>query len=319
MTDREPKIAYERTTLAFLEALKSSVDDAPDPDDIEALRSSASKLQLDHTCHVPAGVAIENGEVEGRDGAIPIRIYRRHGRRAPAPVLVYFHGGAWVIGGLDECDGVCARLCRYGDVSVVSVGYRLAPENKFPAAVLDSIDAVLWVANNLADFNGVAGKLGVAGDSAGGNLAAVVCQQLKRMSRPVVSQQVLIYPCLAPRDPEKYPSRVAFGGDECFLNEAGFEQLLGLYRRTAADESDKMLWPALETNLSDLPDTYIVTAEFDMLRDEARTYGEALIASGNRVTYKCYEGTIHGFFCFSGTIQPGMQALNDLCEHLQSW
>lgn len=314
-----PKFAYEQTTAGFLEAVAAMDGDALALDDIEGFRSSASRLQLEHTCNVPDGVDIENREIESRDGSIPIRIYRRHGESQLAPVLVYFHGGAWVIGGLDECDGVCASLCRYGGVSVVSVDYRLAPEHKFPAAVLDSIDAVLWAVKNAESIGGLAGKLGVAGDSAGGNLAAVVCQQLKSMDKPIVSRQVLIYPCLAPRDPEKYPSRELFGGDDCFLNESGFRHLLELYRRSSEDELDTRLWPALESGLGNLPDTYIVTAEFDMLRDEAREYGRALTASGNSVTYRCYKGTIHGFFCFSGTIEPGRQALYDLCEYLQGW
>lgn len=311
--------AYEPSTRTFLDAFEASDKVDPSVADIREFRKAARQLQLDHACAVPAGVEITNRLIDGRDGVIPIRIYRRQRRTAPSPVLVYLHGGAWVIGGLDECDGLCGYLCRHGEVTVVSVDYRLAPEHKFPAAVHDCIDAVQWVSEGAHELGASARGLGVAGDSAGGNLAAAVCQQLKGRRVAAISRQVLLYPCLAPRDPARYPSRVAYGGEECFLNEAGFSSMLELYRRTPADDSDTMLWPALCRDLRGLPDAYIVTAEFDMLRDEAKAYRDALAASGVTVNYENYSGTIHGFIGFAGTIEPGMRALDDLCGYLRTW
>ena len=262
---------------------------------------------------------MEEREVPGRNGSIPIRIYTDPTNRTPHPTLVYLHGGGWVVGGLDECDGVCSYICQHGGVTVVSVDYRMAPENRFPAAVEDSFDAVSWVADNAAKLGGIPEKLAVAGDSAGGNLAAVVCQLARDAGGPNLSKQILIYPCLAPGDHAKHPSRLHFGKDDAFLSEAALDYMVELYRRGPNDESDWRFWPSLNENLADLPATYIITAEYDMLRDEARAYGDALSNAGSAAEYHEYSGTIHGFFCFAGSIAPGRDALRDLSDNLRDW
>ena len=185
-----------------------------------------------------------------------------------------------MIGGLDEYDGVCSYLCAGSNARVVSVDYRLAPGASVSVALEDCIDAVDWVAAQGAALGDTRGKLVIAGDSAGANLAAAVCQGARRQPSPAIARQVLLYPCLLPRDRADFPSRHAYGGDTHFLNETGFEYFLGLYRRTAADETNPSFWPGLSADLAGLPEAYIATAEFDMLRDEARVYGDALRAAG---------------------------------------
>ena len=311
---------FESTTDAFLAALARRSDSAdPRIDGVEALRRSASRLQLDHALPVPETVAVENLVLKGRHGDIPIRLYRKRDDTGQKPLLIYFHGGAWVIGGLNEYDGVCATFANAGNVNVMSVGYRLAPEHRFPAAVDDCFDAVVWATENQSALDVKSGLIGVAGDSAGGNLAAVICQLARRLPNVSLSRQILIYPCLAAADHGKYPSLLEHGTDNDFLNERDFQYLLSLYRRNEADEKDPRLWPVLENDLSELPDAFVVTAEFDMLRDEASAYCEALRRAGNKVFEKEYKGTIHGFIGFAGTIKPGAEALGDLCAYLRNW
>ena len=311
---------FESTTDAFLEALAHRSDSAdPRVDGVEALRQSASRLQLDHAVPVSKNVTVENHILEGRNGDIPVRFYRAKDDSTPKPLLIYFHGGAWVIGGLNEYDGVCASFAERGNVNVMSVGYRLAPEHRFPAAVEDCFDATVWATENQPVLAVKDNLIGVAGDSAGGNLAAVICQLLRAQSGFSLSRQILIYPCLAAADHRKYPSLLEHGSDDDFLNERDFQYLLSLYQRSKADESDPRLWPILENDLSNLPEAFVVTAEFDMLRDEASAYCEALRRAGNTVFEKEYKGTIHGFIGFAGTIKPGAQALDDLCAYLRNW
>ena len=310
---------YEDSSAAFLKAIGLLDPVDPRTGGIKQFRDHSSRLMIEHTTDVPSGVTISSLEIPGRNGQIPIRTYSCSGVNEARPVVVYLHGGAWAIGSLEDYDGVCGYLARGGDVVVVSVDYRLAPENKFPKAVEDSCDAVSWVAGCLASLGGDPEKLAIAGDSAGGNLAAVVCQQARKMTRLNIQRQLLFYPCLAPLSHDHYPSRRAFGGPGNFLNEASLEYMLELYRRTPKDDADPRLWPLLDRELSGLPEAYIVTAEFDMLRDEAMVYAEELAKAGVTVKTREYARTIHGFMGFAGTINPGRAALDDVCAYLREW
>ena len=285
---------------------------------VPAFRESARQMLLAHAPIVPVGMRLEGRVIAGRNGSIPVRIYKPSSHDAGKPVIVFFHGGAWVIGGLDEYDGLCAHMSSEANAVVVSVEYRLAPEYKFPCAVEDCFDAVLWVSEHLEELE-ASDTIAVAGDSAGGNLAAVVCQQAHGRDDLKIAHQLLFYPCLSPLDAQRFPSRLTYGGDENFLNETSFQLMLSYYRRTREDERDHRLWPILKKDLTGLPPAYIITAEFDMLRDEARAYANALSAAGVEVVAREYLGTIHGFMAFARTIEPGFDALNHLCAHIRAW
>lgn len=313
-------LTFEPSTQAFLDAAAESEFIDPRTDGIEGFRRTARQLQLTHTPDVPAGVKIEDITVPGRNSNIPCRVYRPSKITAPeAPNIVcYLHGGGWVIGGLDEYDGVCGYLSEHSGSIVVSVDYRLAPEHPFPAPLEDCIDAVTWVAKSAASISGSpSARVSVAGDSAGGNLAAIVSQKLKAHDDVTLDLQILLCPCIAPHDPVTYPSQLIYGGVENFLNNEMYAYFVASYLGTFQDQTDDRIWPITTSNLTGLPDAYIVVAEYDLLRDEAIAYAEALKATNNQATLIPYGKTIHAFINFSKTITLGLTALDDLCSFLQ--
>ena len=257
---------------------------------------------------------VENREIPGPQGQIPIRVYTpRDAGSAQQAVVVYFHGGGWVIGDLDTHDSVCRYLANEGDAIVVSVDYRLAPEHRFPAGVDDAIAATDWVHANAASLGGDSNKVAVAGDSAGGNLAAVVAQQL----RGKVAFQLLIYPVTDFSD-KPYESREKFGGGEYFLSSKDMEWFGGHLFGDDFRGDDVKASPLAATDLAGLAPALTVTAGFDPLCDEGKAYADALAAAGVASEYRCYEGTIHGFTLFTGALEAGRDGLAFMAERLKA-
>ena len=215
----------------------------------------------------------------------PARLYRPAGGGA-VPTLVFLHGGGWVIGDLDTHDQTCRRICADGDLAVLAIDYRLAPEAPYPAAVEDTLAAVAWAADHLDELGG-GDRLGVAGDSAGGNLAAVAAQVL----RDRVDAQVLIYP--ATHVAGDYPSRVD-NGEGYFLDMATMTWFAAQYLGETADLEDVRHSPLLG-DLEGLPRALVVTAEFDPLRDEGEAFVDRLEAAGVPVERVRFDGLVHGF------------------------
>ena len=234
----------------------------------------------------------EDRSVPGRIGDIPVRIYFPNEKK-DRPVITYYHGGGFVIYGLDSHDHVCRRLCRDNEAVVVSVGYRLAPEHKFPAAVHDSYDALLWVADKLDTLNGSAEKLVVLGDSAGGNLAAVVSQMARDQQGPKLAAQVLVYPTLDAR--MQHPS-VKENSDGYILTEDLMHWFLDHYKNAEEDVFNPLMSPLLANDFANLPPALIQVASLDPLRDEGMDYGEKLKSAGSQVQVTNYEGLTHSFF-----------------------
>jgi acetyl esterase len=268
-------------------------------------------LQLTHGARTPEQLApvasTEDRIVPGAAGGLKARVYRPEGD-APFPTVVFFHGGGWVIGDLDTHDNMARHICRGSGAVVVAVDYRLAPEHPFPAAADDAVAAARWVAGHLDELGGD-GRLAVAGDSAGGNLAAVVAQVLRDEGTPLAGQ-FLIYPAV---DAEgEYPSRVE-NATGYFLEKDTMDWFYGHYAGAWDDAKDARLSPLHHADLAGLPPAVIVTAEFDPLRDEGEAYGEALRAAGVRADVQRYDGLIHGFFD-RGTISPAAQkAIDESC------
>jgi acetyl esterase len=231
--------------------------------------------------------------VPGPAGDIPCRIYRPL-RKASAglPVVAFFHGGGWIQGGLDSHDGTCRRLAAWAECMVVSVDYRLAPEHKFPAAVDDCFAAYQWLTANAASLGGDNRCIAVAGDSAGGNLAAVVSQLCRDQNVQLPVMQVLLYPGIdfAMNTPSHGSLANAY-----MLTRERMDWYAGLYLNSEQDKDDPRASPNRATDLSGLPPALIISAGFDPLRDEARDYAEALRAAGVAADYTCYEGMIHAF------------------------
>ncbi len=253
--------------------------------------------------HVVAVRSVEEITVPGGDGDLAARVYRPE-ESGPLPTVVLFHGGGWVIGDLETHDNMARAIARDSRAVVVSVDYRLAPEAPFPAAVEDALAATRWAAGHLDELGGSA-SLAVAGDSAGGNLAAVVAQEM----RTEIAAQLLIYPATDMLG--EHPSRTE-NGTGYFLETATMEWFFGHYAGHVTDV-DARLSPMLADDLSGLPPAVVVTAEFDPLRDEGEAYAAALAATGSRVEARRFDGMIHGFFDMGPASAAARAAVSETC------
>ena len=246
--------------------------------------------------------SVEEVAIPGPAGDIGARVYRPE-TAGPAPTVVLFHGGGFVIGDLDTHDNMARTICRDCSAVVVSVDYRLAPEAQFPAAVEDAVAATRWAASRLEELGGDE-RLAVAGDSAGGNLAAVVAQQLRDSGGPALAGQLLVYP--ATDVTGDYPSRIE-NAEGYFLDLPTMVWFIQHYAADAAVHQDPRLSPLRHTDLSGLPPAVVVTAEYDPLRDEGEAYARALSEAGVPAEVRRFDGMIHGFFDM-GAYSPAAQA-----------
>jgi len=233
-------------------------------------------------------------QAAGPAGPIPLRLYRGRGADGGAalPALIFFHGGGWVIGDLESHDQVCRALANAMPAIVVAVDYRLAPEHKFPAAAEDAIAATRWIAANAASLGIDARRLAVAGDSAGGNLAAVVCLDARDRGGPPLAFQLLIYP--GTDMAMDRPSHMRHA-KQLPLTRAGMQWFVGHYLGGPADKADWRASPLQATSLKGLPSALVITAGFDPLCDEGEAYAEALARAGVPVQHERFAGQIHGF------------------------
>ncbi|HET7533814.1 MAG TPA: alpha/beta hydrolase [Nocardioidaceae bacterium] len=246
--------------------------------------------------------SVEHVAIPGPAGDIGARVYRPE-TAGPAPTVVLFHGGGFVIGDLDTHDNMARTICRDCSAVVVSVDYRLAPEAQFPAAVEDAVAATRWAASRREELGGD-DRLAVAGDSAGGNLAAVVAQQLRDSGGPALAGQLLVYP--ATDVTGDYPSRTE-NAEGYFLDLPTMVWFIQHYAADAAVHQDPRLSPLRHTDLSGLPPAVVVTAEYDPLRDEGEAYARALSEAGVPAEVRRFDGMIHGFFDM-GAYSPAAQA-----------
>jgi acetyl esterase len=244
-------------------------------------------------------------------GKVPVRVYKP--RAVPAaqrqPVLVYFHGGGWVIGDRDTHDVLCRELALAAHCVVVSVDYRMGPEHRFPAAVDDCVAATRWVRSQAAELGIDPQRLAVGGDSAGGNLAAVVCLALREAKAPLPAFQLLIYPATDQR--AQTPSHTT-NAQGYLLTSDSIAWYRGQYIADAAQWSDWRASPLLADSHQGLPPALVLTAGFDPLRDEGRQYADKLSAAGVPCQYICFERQIHGFVPMGRVIDEARTAV-DLC------
>jgi acetyl esterase len=263
---------------------------------------------------VPEVQAVRELAAKGPAGPIPLRLYRALGSAAdaPLPVGVFFHGGGWTIGDLDTHDIVCRALANRARCAVVSVDYRMGPEHKFPAAVDDCIAATRWVAEQAAALVIDARRIAVGGDSAGGNLAAVVAITLRDAGGPPLVFQALAYPATDQR--MNTASHEKFG-EGYLLTRENMLWYRGNYL-SPEDYEDWRASPLLAADLARLPPAHIITAGYDPLLDEGRAYSDRLLAAGVPVLYECFEGMAHGFLTMGGMVAAGNHALYRLGQSL---
>jgi acetyl esterase len=255
-------------------------------------------------------------EIPAPHGAIPARIYTPKAVRRKdglAPCLVYFHGGGWVIGNLETHDVVCCKLAHEGELIVISVDYRLAPEHKFPAAVDDAITATAWIAANAKQLGIDASRLMVGGDSAGGNLAAVVTLDARDHGGPAIAGQVLVYPAteLARTHASHREAETSV-----LLTHAVMAWFADHYMGDG-DISDWRASPARAKTLADLPPAFVLTAGADPLRDEGNEYAARLKDAGVAVTYRHYPGQFHGFFTMGKLLKQADIAVTEIATWLK--
>ena len=251
------------------------------------------------------------GTVRDRAGPVPLRQYRPAGVAddAPLPALVYFHGGGWTIGDLETHDVLCRSLCAGAGCAVLSVDYRLSPEHRFPAAVDDCLASLRWVREQAAALALDPARIAVGGDSAGGNLAAVVCLALRDAGQARPAFQLLIYPATDMRAVAPSHTRNAQG---YLLTADSVAYYRGHYMPDAAEWADWRASPLLARDHAHLPPALVLTAGFDPLRDEGRQYADALSGAGVPTQYVCFERQIHGFITMGRIIDEANLAL-DLC------
>jgi acetyl esterase len=259
----------------------------------------------------PVVADVRTLQAPGPDGAVPLRFYRPEGLPPEAPVLVYFHGGGWTIGDLDTHDVLCRELATGAGCALIAVDYRLGPEHRFPAAVNDALAATRWVQSQAAALGVDPARLALGGDSAGGNLAAVVALALRDEGGDAAPPrlQVLIYPatdmrCGAPSHQQN--------GDGYLLTRDTIAYFRGHYVAEPSQWADWRASPLLHADLSRLPPALVLTAGFDPLRDEGLAYADALSAAGTPAQYVCFERQIHGFITM-GRVIPEARTAVDLC------
>src|SRR5688572_10432932 len=236
------------------------------------------------------------------------------------PILVlHFHGGGFIAGSLDTHDSIARYLARHADAIVIGVGYRLSPEHRFPAAVDDAYAAVSWATAHASELHGDAGRVAVTGDSAGGNLSAVVCQLAKERGGPRIAFQALIYPAVDLDSRTDFPSRSEFGGGDHFLSTRDMAWFASMYLTDVERQvGDPRVSPLAARDLRGLPPALVVTAGCDPLRDEGKAYADRLAEAGVPVEYRCVEGTIHACMSFAGAIPAGLEMLTLVASRLQA-
>lgn len=289
--------------LAMLEEAGGPDISEQTPEEARAVVAGFAAMQAG----APEPARVEDRTVPGPAGDIPVRVYASEGDNLP--VVMYFHGGGWVLGDIESHDGTCKQLlAELGDAAVVSVHYRLAPEDKYPAAADDCYAAAAWVAEHGAEIGVDGSRMAVCGDSAGGNLSAVVAQMARDQGGPALAAQVLHVPVTDHN--YSYPSYTE-NAEGLLLTRSAMVWFWDHYLPDADAGQEAYASPIKADNLSGLAPTLIQTAEFDPLRDEGEAYGAAIEAAGGDVTVHRYDGVVHDPFMMFAVIPTGIECLKE--------
>jgi len=308
----------DAATQAFLDMLRSGGGKPLRELPIPEVRAAMRGLSQQACGPLPDVHRIVNRTIPAGTHEIGVRIYFPRSANGHAlPIVLHYHGGGFVGGDLDSHDMPARYYSRHADAMVIAVDYRLAPEHRFPAAVDDSYAALLWAHKNAQDLGADPARIAVVGDSAGGNLSAVVSQMAKNRRGPRIAFQALVYPTTDFGDRPEYASREMFGGGDYFLSRADMDWFKAMYLTSEADAADPRASPAAARDLSDLPSALVVTAGFDPLHDEGKAYADRLAEADVPVEYRCFETTVHAFTSFGGAIPTGLEGLAFIAERLR--
>ncbi len=282
---------------------------APPLEEQPLLQARQSFVEMSRQLNTPEQVAsVEDRNIPGYQKEITVRIYRPEAY-GTLPALIYFHGGGWVVGNLDSHDALCRSLANQAECVVVSVDYSLAPEHKFPVAVEDAYLATQWVFEHAGELGIDPGRIAVGGDSAGGNLATVVCHLSRVRKTPDIIYQLLFYPSTGFSRTESYEKY----REGYFLTESTMRWFRDQYFNSLEDLNNPLAAPILlsEAELAAMPPALIITAEYDPLRDGGKEYADRLKQAGVDVKYVCYPGMIHGFMSMCEAIEDGKKAIQE--------
>tara|TARA_Y100000588_G_scaffold300182_1_gene321645 strand:- start:1848 stop:2639 length:792 start_codon:yes stop_codon:yes gene_type:complete len=257
---------------------------------------------------------VEDRNIPGPKGDIAVRIYRPTEEKDHS-LLVWYHGGGWVIGDLDGADITCRELAARSSSVVMSVDYRLAPENRYPAAQEDCYAATVWAAENASTLGADANRLAVGGDSAGGNLAAVVSLRARDEEGPAIGFQLLVYPVT---DHSFETDSYRDNAEGYLLTRDGMAWFWNHYLGPNGDGSHPYASPLRAGDLSGLPPAHVITAEYDPLRDEGEAYAKRLQEAGVATTHTRYAGQIHAFYGMHGVLDDATRAVQESAEKLKA-
>lgn len=254
--------------------------------------------------------------IESNNCSVPVRVYRGQDSHGMQPGLIFMHGGGFAIGGLDSHDSLCRQLAIDASVTVIALDYRLAPEHKFPAAVDDCLAATRWILANPEVFGLEAEKIAIGGDSAGGNLSAVICNELNKAGEIMPACQLLIYPATRTINFETESRRELESG--VTLDRRLIDHFNDMYiGGVEFDADDPRISPALAGEFKGAPPAHIITAEYDPLRDEGEEYSRLLADAGVEVSYRCYEGLMHNFVMQTAVVAAANEAVRDCAAFLR--
>ncbi|MFJ9623883.1 alpha/beta hydrolase [Streptomyces sp. NPDC101181] len=278
----------------------------------EARAADLAAVRADAGTHEPVR-QVTDVSIPGPGGPLPVRIYRPSGE-GPLPVLVYFFGGGWTLGSLDTGDAICRSLANAVGCLTVAVGYRLAPEHKFPAAPDDCFAGVRWAVEHAGRYGGDSSRVAVGGDSAGGNLAAAVTLMAKDAGGPELLAQLLVYP-----NTDQFADTPSLreSTDPLLFNRRSVQWYWDNYLASPGDGGHPLASPLRAPDHSGLPPALVITAEYDPLRDEGEQYAARLRESGVPVESARYQGVTHGFFAMAGTLDAGRRAVAQAADYLR--
>jgi acetyl esterase len=279
----------------------------------------AERRKLHEKAFMPLGLAdadrahVSEFWLPRRGAPVRVRLYRPKQGATPPPLIIYFHGGGMTVGSLEQYDSLCQRLCERSGVAVLSVDYALSPEKPFPAAVEDAWFALCWAHENGQCLGFNASRLAVGGDSAGGNLSAVLTLMARDQNGPPLVFQLLIYPAVGTRGGSY--STIAYASGYLF-EKANLDTVYAQYLPDTMLIEDWRVSPILATNHANLPPAFVVAAEYEIMRDDIEDYARLLQEAGGKAEYKCYAGMVHPFLSLAGLVPQGAQAIDDCAERL---